>query len=84
MDETAKLEKMTFMFSQPGNCVDSRTDEYEELEVRVESSLGIDYDDGGFFVLKTEQWAVNGPDDLKELLQRVENAVNAVLKEKTT
>ena len=54
MDETAKLEKMTFMFSQPGNCVDSRTDEYEELEVRVESSLGIDYDDGGFFVLKTE------------------------------
>ena len=74
-----KLEKVVFTFTQEGNCIDSRKDEFEELEVRCESSLGIDYDNGCFFVLKTEQWAIDSLKDLEETMSRVYSAIKAAL-----
>ena len=68
MEEENKplLEEATFKFSQDGNCVDGG-DEF--LEIRCDSSLGIDRDKGCFFILKTEQWAVDSADDLQELFK---------------
>jgi hypothetical protein len=42
------------------------------LEIRCESSLGIDRGGGDcFYVLKTEQWALDSIDDLKKLFDRI-------------
>jgi len=79
MSEKAKLEEIKFKFTQEGNCIDGR-DEWEELEVLFRSDLGIDYTGGGFMTLKTEQWAIENIAELGETLQRVQDAVDAILK----
>ena len=53
MSEEPVLQRAVFEFNQEGNCVDGG---FESLEIRCESSLGIDNDEGCFYVLKTEQW----------------------------
>jgi hypothetical protein len=68
---------MTFRFYQEANCVDGADDDIEKLIVEAKSSLGIDGDGGAFYVLKTEQWAINGKDEMDEILKRVEAAVAA-------
>ena len=75
MEEENKplLEEATFKFSQDGNCVDGG-DEF--LEIRCDSSLGLDRDKGCFFILKTEQWAVDSADDLQELFNRIKKVIN--------
>lgn len=77
--ETPKPEliQMSFTFSQESNCV-SDSDEMETLTVEVESSLGIDFDKGGFYVLKTDKWSVD-KGDLNELIERIETSVEAAL-----
>jgi hypothetical protein len=68
MSDKPVLMSSSFIFCQEGNCVDGG---HEELELRCEASLGI-YNDGEcFYILKTEQWAIDNIDDLKELLDRV-------------
>jgi len=71
----AQLDTMTFKFYQEENCVDGG--EGEELIVEAKSSLGIDSDGGAFYVLKTEQWAINNANEMSEILKRVEAAVTA-------
>ena len=66
------LEKVTFEFSQEGNCIDGGD---EVLEIRCESSLGIDRDEGCFYVLKTEQWAIDSTDDLQKLFDRIQKVI---------
>lgn len=73
----AQLDTITFRFYQDANCVDGAEDDSEELIVEAKSSLGIDGDGGAFYVLKTEQWAINGKDEMDEILKRVEAAVAA-------
>jgi len=75
MEEENKplLENATFKFSQDGNCVDGG-DEF--LEIRCDSSLGIDRDGSCFFILKTQQWAVDSADDLQELFNRIKKVIN--------
>jgi len=75
MEEENKplLEEVTFKFSQDGNCVDGG-DEF--LEIRCDSSLGIDRDGSCFFILKTEQWAVDSADDLQELFNRIKKIIS--------
>lgn len=75
MEEENKpiLENATFNFSQEGNCVDGG-DEF--LEIRCESSLGIDRDEGCFFILKTEQWAVESVEDLQVLFDRIKKVIS--------
>ena len=71
MEEQPMLESATFLFSQETNCVDGKRDEIEDLEIRMESSLGIDRDGGAFYILKTDQWAVEGVEDLQKLFDRI-------------
>ena len=72
-DSPPELMSVTFYFSQEGNCVDGG---FENLEIRCESSLGIDADKSCFYVLKTEQWAFNSINELKELIDRISKVVN--------
>ena len=62
------LESAKFEFTQEGNCVDGGI---ESLEIRMESSLGIDRDGGAFYILKTDQWAIEGVEDLQKLFDRI-------------
>ena len=68
------LERATFGFSQDGNCI-SNSDEYESLTIECESSLGIDRDEGCFYVLKTEKWSIEDEQDLKKLFDRIQKAI---------
>ena len=72
-DNKPKLESMTFNFSQESNCVDGGN--VEELEIRCESSLGIDYDGGCFYVLKTDGWAIDSVEDLQKLFDRIQKSI---------
>lgn len=75
-DNKPKLEKMSFTFSQEGNCVGT-TDTTEELTIECDSSLGIDRDKGCFFVLKTQTgWSIDNEEDLKELFDRITKVIN--------
>ena len=75
MEEENKplLEEVTFKFSQDGNCVDGGN---EFLEIRCDSSLGVDRDGSCFFILKTQQWAVDSADELQELFNRIKKVIN--------
>lgn len=75
MEEEVILEKATFEFSQEANCI-SDSNEIETLTIDFESSLGIDRDEGGFFVLKTDKWSVNDEQDLKKLFDRIKKLFN--------
>ena len=66
------LTKAVFTFYQEANC---RYQSDEELEIRCESSLGIDNDGDCFYVLKIEQWAFDSIDELKQMIDRVNKAI---------
>ena len=68
------LERATFEFSQEANCL-SHPDAAEFLTIECESSLGIDNDNGCFYVLKTEQWSINNEQDLKLLFDRIQKVI---------
>jgi hypothetical protein len=68
------LERATFEFSQDGNCISS-SDQYESLTIECEASLGIDRDEGCFYVLKTEKWSINDEQDLKKLFDRIQKTI---------
>ncbi len=68
------LERATFEFSQDGNCISS-SDEDEFLTIECESSLGIDRDEGCFYVLKTEKWSIDNENDLKKLFDRIQKII---------
>jgi len=68
------LERATFEFSQDANCLSS-SDEYESLTIECESSLGIDRDEGCFYVLKTEKWSIEDEQDLKKLFDRIQKVI---------
>jgi hypothetical protein len=75
----AELETVTFTFTQETNCVDGPSNDIETLTVEAKSSLGIDSDGGAFYVLRTEQWAVDGVDEINEIIKRCEKAIKAVV-----
>lgn len=64
------LEKATFTLIQEGNCVGS-TQDIETLTIDFESSLGLDIDEDGYFVLKTDGWSVENVQDLQEMFDRI-------------
>ena len=72
MEEQPLLEKVVFEFSQEGNCVDG---DIETIEIRCDSSLGIDNDGGCFYVLKTEAWTIESVQELQNLLDRINKIV---------
>ena len=75
MSDKPNLQKCSFTFVQEGNC-NQTTDEYEELIIECESSLGIDNDEGCFYVLKTETgWSIDDVNDLTELITRINKVI---------
>ena len=73
-EEGIILERATFEFSQDANCLTS-SDEHESLTIECESSLGIDRDEGCFYVLKTEKWSIEDEQDLKKLFDRIQKVI---------
>jgi hypothetical protein len=69
MSDKPKLEKCSFTFEQNGN------DEIEILTIECESSLGIDNDEGCFYVLKTEGWSIDNVNELQELFDRINKVI---------
>ena len=72
--EGVTLNKCKFEFEQDSHCCSKKTG--ETLEIEYMSDLGIDYTKGGFFVLKTSQWAVDSIEDLKLLFERIEKIIS--------
>lgn len=68
--DTPKLERANFFFTQEPNC-DSDSNGVERLIIDFQSSLGLDYDRGGYFVLSTDGWSVDDEQDLKRLFDRI-------------
>jgi hypothetical protein len=69
MSDKPKLEKCSFTFEQYGN------NEIETLTIECESSLGIDNDEGCFYVLKTEGWSIDNVNELQELFDRIQKVI---------
>jgi len=74
MEQRVLLERATFEFSQEANCLSHR-DASESLIIECESSLGIDRDEGCFYVLKTESWSIDNEQDLKRLFERIQKVI---------
>lgn len=69
--EKPQMEEAVFHFSQEGNCM-SYKDAVEFLEIKCQSDLGIDRNDGKcFYVLKTEGWSIDSVEELQELFNRI-------------
>ena len=75
--EGIKLDKVIFEFTQDEHCM-SDTGGFESLTIECMSDFGLSDDDGGFFVLKTEQWAIDGTEDIEKLLMKVKQAIDIV------
>lgn len=73
-----KLDKVTFEFIQEEHCMSNDRGGFETLTIECTSDLGISDTDGAFFVLKTEQWAIDDINDLKLLLETIEQAIDIV------
>jgi hypothetical protein len=78
MEDKVKLDKITFEFTQEEHCMSNDMNGIETLTIECMSDMGISDTDGAFFVLKTEQWAINGVDELKKLFDKIEQAINVV------
>ena len=75
LNQDTKLERCSFTFTQEGNG-NGTTEEYEELIIECEASLGIDNDDGCFYVLKTTTgWSMDSVDELQKLFDRIQKAI---------
>ena len=68
------LERATFEFSQEANCL-SDNDDFEQLTIECESSLGIDRDNDCFYVLKTKKWSIDNEQDLKKIFDRIQKVI---------
>jgi hypothetical protein len=75
----SNLETATFTFTQETNCVDGPSNDIETLTVEAKSSLGIDNDGGAFYVLRTEQWSVDGADEISEIIKRCDKAIEVMV-----
>ena len=73
-----KLEKVTFEFTQEEHCMSNEMGGVESLTIECMSDFGISDDGGGFFVLKTEQWAIDGTEDIVKLILKVKQAIDIV------
>lgn len=67
--QTVDLEQAIFHFSQDGNSSDGN--EIEEITIEYKASLGLDREEDGFFVLKTNQWSVDSVEELDALFRRI-------------
>lgn len=76
MENKPELYKMKFEFIQDAHCMSMSEDETETLTIECMTDLGVDYKEGFYMVLKTEQWAIDSIDDLKALVKRIERVLD--------
>lgn len=76
--EEVKLNKVTFEFTQDEHCMSNEMGGVESLTIECMSDFGISDDGGGFLVLKTEQWAIDGTEDIVKLILKVKQAIDIV------
>ena len=76
--EEVKLNKVTFEFTQDEHCMSNEMGGVESLTIECMSDFGITNTEGAYFVLKTEQWAINDIDELKLLFDKIKQAINIV------
>jgi len=74
MSDKPKLEKCSFTFNQEGNG-NGTTQEIETLIIECESSLGIDNDEGCYYVLKADGWSIDNVNELQELFDRINKVI---------
>jgi hypothetical protein len=74
-----KLSKVTFEFDQEEHCMSNKMGGVETLEIEVTSDLPITEKDGFFFVIKSEQWAINDAQELNQLMDKVKQSVNLLI-----
>ena len=73
-----KLDKVTFEVTQEEHCCSTDMNGVETLTIECMSDMGISDSEGAFYVLKTEQWAIDEPEELVALLDKVKQAINIV------
>jgi hypothetical protein len=73
-----KLEKVTFEFTQDEHCMSNDMGGVETLTIECMSDMGISDSEEAFYVLKTEQWAIDEPEELVALLDKVKQAIDIV------
>ena len=74
-NEKPSLVECSFTFDQEANC-NGATGDREILTIECESSLGIDFDKGCFYVLKTDGWSIDNVNDLQLLFDRINKVIN--------
>jgi hypothetical protein len=62
------------MFEQDGNG-NGTTSDLETLTIDCHAPLGIDNDNGCFYVLKTEGWSIDTIEELKVLIERIDKVI---------
>jgi hypothetical protein len=72
------LDRASFTFTQDENCCSSGMGGVEEITIECVSDLGVTRSDGAFYIIKTEQWAIENVDELKDLFNKIEEAINKV------
>ena len=73
--EEVYLEEAKFKFNQECNTNGStgKGDDSEEIEITMESACGPLDKDGGFYVIRTNGWSINSPQDLLDLFEKIKN-----------
>lgn len=72
-EDQPMLESASFEFNQEGNCMDEV--EYETITIECKSDLGIDRNEGCFYVIKTDHWSIDDIEDLKKLFDRISKII---------
>ena len=75
----AELDTVTFTFTQEANCVDGTSHDLEVLTVEAKSSMGIDRDEGAFYVLRTEQWSIDVAGEINDIIKKCERAIDVIV-----
>lgn len=70
MTKKPSLFRATFEFIQDGNS-DGTTEDIESLTIECEGLDAL----GCYYVLKTEGWSIDSPDEIKELIDRVNKSI---------
>lgn len=78
MENKVKLDKITFEFTQEEHCMSNEMGGFESLTIECTSDMGISDSNGAFYVLKTEQWAIDEPEELIVLLGKIKQAINVI------
>jgi hypothetical protein len=59
--------------------VDGTSHDLEVLTVEAKSSMGIDRDEGAFYVLRTEQWSIDVAGEISDIIKKCEKAIDVIV-----